>query len=199
MSKRTKKSRKQEAKNDNQHVFPIKEFVRAQLFSFVVGLGLDQLAEIFEEERTSLCGERYRHLGERSAVRAGHVPGSLPMGGRQVTIPRPRVRSADGKREIPLQSWEQFRAADPMSERTMEQMILGVSTRNHDRSLEDIPADLKTRGTSKSSVSRRFIQGTQKKLDELMGRDLSQYNFLGIMIDGIHFADHVVMVALGIE
>jgi len=198
MSKCSKKRRKQEAKNDSQHVFPIKEFIRAQLFGFVVGLGLDQLAEIFEEERTSLCGERYRHLGGRSAVRAGHVPGSLAMGGRQLTISRPRVRSADGKQEIPLQSWEQFRTADPMSERTMEQMILGVSTRNYNRSLEALPADMKTRGTSKSAVSRRFIQGTQKKLDELMGRDLSERNFLGIMIDGIHFADHVVMVALGI-
>lgn len=198
MSKRTKKSRKSEANNVQQHVFPIKEFVRAQLFSFVVSLGLDQLSEILEDERTSLCGAKYRHNGNRTATRAGHVRGSLDMGGRQVSISRPRVRSADGKEEIPLQAWEQFRKADPLSHRVMEQMILGVSTRKYDQSLEETPEDLKTRGTSKSAVSRRFIKGTQKKLDELMGRDLSQYSFLDIMIDGIHFADHVVLVALGI-
>ena len=196
MKKGTKKRRETEAQN--QTVFPIKEFVREQLFSFVIGLGMGELYQILEDERTALCGDRYRHQGDRTAVRAGHVQGSLAMGGRQVSIPRPRVRSADAKKEIPLQAWEQFRDADPLSERVMQQMILGVSTRKYDRSLEETPRDLKTSGTSRSAVSRRFVKGTQKKLDELMGRDLSQHSFVTIMIDGVHFADHVVLVALGI-
>jgi transposase-like protein len=195
MSKGTKKRKNIEAQN--QTVFPIKEFVRAQLFSFVVSLGIDQLYKILEDERRELCGDRYRHNTDRTAVRAGHVKGTLAMGGRQVSLSRPRVRSVKGNSEIPLQAWEQFRDADPLSQRVMEQMILGVSTRKYDRSLEEAPEDLKTRGTSKSAVSRRFIQGTQKKLDELTGRDLSPYSFAVIMIDGVHFADHVLLVALG--
>ena len=53
MRKCTKKPRETEAQN--QPVFPIKEFVRAQLLSFVVSLGLDQLYKIREDERTALC------------------------------------------------------------------------------------------------------------------------------------------------
>jgi putative transposase len=81
----------------------------------------------------------------------------------------------------------------------MEQMILGVSTRGYSRSLEPLPAPLPERGKSRSAVSRRFVQGTQKKLDELLRGDLSGLKLAVLMIDGIHFEDHVVLAALGIE
>jgi len=121
------------------------------------------------------------------------------MGGRTVTLKRPRVRTSDGCREVPLESWEQFRAADPLTDRAVEQMVLGVSTRKYERSLEPLPDSIDAGGMSKSSVSRRFIQGTQKKLDELMGKDLSMLKLSVIMIDGIHFEDHVILAALGID
>lgn len=197
MKKNAKKSAKK--KVQNQPVLPLKEFVRAQLFDTVLTLGVNQVYEILEEERTRLCGPRYCHEENRQAIRSGHARGTLPMGGRTVHLDRPRVRKADGSGEIPLESWEQFRGADPLSERAVEQMVLGVSTRKYERSLEAIPPELEPSGTSKSSVSRRFIQGTQKKLDDLLGRDLSEKKLLVIMIDGIHFADHVILVAMGIE
>jgi putative transposase len=197
MKKNAKKSKKREAKN--QPVLPLRDFVKVQLFDTVVTLGMQQVYEILEEERTALCGPRYLHEEARTAVRAGHTEGILPMGGRTVAVLRPRVRTSDGRREIPLNSWEQFRAADPLTERAVEQMVLGVSTRKYGRSLEPLPAGLEAGGTSKSSVSRRFVQGTQKKLEELLGRDLSSLRLTVIMIDGIHFADHVILVALGVD
>jgi putative transposase len=197
MKKNAKKSKKREAKN--KPVLPLRDFVKVQLFDTVVTLGMQQVYEILEEERTALCGPRYLHEEARTAVRAGHTEGILPMGGRTVAVLRPRVRTSDGRREIPLNSWEQFRAADPLTERAVEQMVLGVSTRKYGRSLEPLPAGLEAGGTSKSSVSRRFVQGTQKKLEELLGRDLSSLRLTVIMIDGIHFADHVILVALGVD
>lgn len=197
MKKNAKKSKKREAKN--QPVLPLRDFVKVQLFDTVVTLGMQQVYEILEEERTALCGPRYLHEEARTAVRAGHTEGILPMGGRTVAVRRPRVRTSDGRREIPLDSWEQFRAADPLTERAVEQMVLGVSTRKYDRSLEPLPAGFEAGGTSKSSVSRRFVQGTQKKLEELLGRDLSSLRLTVVMIDGIHFADHVILVALGVD
>lgn len=197
MKKNAKRAKNKEAKN--QPVLPLRDFVKVQLFDTVVTLGMEQVYEILEEERTALCGPRYRHEEDREAIRAGHTRGILPMGGRIVTLKRPRVRTANGHREIPLESWEQFQVADPLTERAVEQMVLGVSTRRYDRSLEPLPAGIEAGGTSKSSVSRRFIQGTQKKLDELLGRDLSSLRLKVIMIDGIHFADHVILVALGID
>lgn len=197
MKKNAKKFTKKE--EQIQPVLPLREFVKVQLFDTVVTLGMQQVYEILEEERTALCGPRYVHEEKRAAVRGGHCRGALPMGGRTVHIERPRARTADGRHEVHLESWEQFRRADMLTDRALEQMLLGISTRKYERSLEPLPKSIETSGTSKSSVSRRFIQGTQKKLDELLGRELSEKELKVIMIDGIHFADHVILVALGID
>lgn len=59
--------------------------------------------------------------------------------------------------------------------------------------------DLEPLGTSKSSISRRFVQGTEQKLAELFGRDLSELDLLAIFIDGVQLAEHCVVVALGVD
>ncbi len=176
-----------------------REGVRSYVYELVMTLGLSELEKILESERTDLCGERYKHGIQRVAQRGGHVRGSISLGGRKVEVKRPRVRSVDNKREIPLASWERFKKADCLTERSMEQMIVGVSTRKYRRSLEDLGEKQKTGSTSRSSVSRRFIQATQKKLREVMYRDLSDFHVVAIQIDGIMFSDHVVLTALGYD
>jgi transposase-like protein len=108
------------------------------------------------------------------------------------------VRGIDG-REVPLSTWERFALADPLTPRAVEQMVLGVSTRNYARSIEPAPPGMSTRGTSKSAVSRRFVAATRKQLDEMMSRDLSKLSLCALMLDGIHVAEHLVLVALGID
>jgi len=115
-----------------------------------------------------------------------------------VSLRRPRVRSVDGD-EVALETWEQFAEADPLTPRAVEQMVLGVSTRNYDRSIEAAPPGFKTRGTSKSAVSRRFVAATREKLQEMMSRDLGSLALCAIMIDGIHIDEHLVLIALGID
>jgi hypothetical protein len=53
-------------------------------------------------------------------------------------------------------------------------MVLGVSTRRYARSLEPLPEAIAARGTSKSAVSERFVCGTERKLAELMSRELRE-------------------------
>jgi len=55
------------------------------------------------------------------------------------------------------------------------------------------------RGISKSAVSERFVVGTQRRLAELMRRDLSGLKLVALLIDGVHFAEHVVLAAVGID
>ena len=128
------------------------------------------------------------------------MPSSLVFGGRRVEIQRPRARArgANG-RELSLPSWRTWRTRDPLDERAFEQMVLGVSTRRYARSLESLPEEIAVRGISKSAVSERFVVGTQKKLAELMRRRLGGLKLLAVMIDGVRFADHVVLVAIGID
>ena len=41
--------------------------------------------------------------------------------------------------------------------------------------------------------------GTQRRLAELMQRDLSGLRLVALLIDGVHFAEHVVLAAVGID
>jgi transposase-like protein len=174
------------------------EVVRQDLRAFVVSEGMKALREMLEEERAQLCGRRYRHDPERTCSRAGYAPGELVMGGRRVSVPRPRVRDRDGH-EVPLTSWSAFGDEDPLDERAVRQMLLGVSTRKYARSLEPLGPELAERGTSKSAVSRRFVEVTSKKVDEWLARPLEGVDVIAILIDGIHVDEHVFLVALGID
>lgn len=169
-----------------------------ELRELVVHAGLRALELMLEAERTEVCGPRYEHDAGRRATRIGHAPGELVLGGRRVTVQRPRARTRD-KEEVLLPSWERFSAEDPLTERAVEQMLVGVSTRKYARSLEPVAAGVATRGTSRSAVSRRFVAATQDQLDEWMATDLRGLRLVAVMIDGLCFRDHVVLCALGIE
>ena len=192
-----RRARSQETTTE-QLVFAAMRDARATLHDAVVTAGMTVLGAMLEEDRARLCGPRYAHDPQRQASRAGHAEGELAMGGRRVRMRRPRVRGADG-REVPLETWERFAEADPLTPRAVEQMVLGVSTRNYARSIEPAPPHVPSRGTSKSAVSRRFVAATREKLTETMSRDLSGLAICATMIDGIHVGDHLVLAALGID
>ncbi len=81
-------------------------------------------------------------------------------------------------------------------------MVVGVATRKYARSLEPLPEELAEgeRSTSRSTVSRKFINASKKKkLKEWMSRDLSELDLVGVFIDGVHFSEHVILVALGVD
>ena len=172
--------------------------VREALYDTVIGAGLAWVDEVLEMERVALCGERYEHLADRQALRAGHVASSLVLGGRRVAVQRPRARSVEG-RALRLPSWREWSARDPLDERALEQMVLGVSTRGYARSLEPLPQTVTVRGISKSAVSERFVYGTERKLAELMSRDLRQVHVVALLIDGVHFGEHVVLAAVSVD
>lgn len=192
------KKPEQEQSAAGQLRFPFHGLAREALWDTVILSGFGFVQEELEAERTALCGARYAHQEERQAVRAGHVPSSLVLGGRRVEVRRPRARSSDG-RELHLPSWRAWSSHDPLDERAFEQMVLGVSTRRYARSLEPLPQELEMRGVSKSAISQRFVIGTQRRLAELMRRDLSGLKLVALLIDGVHFAEHVVLAAVGID
>src|SRR5712664_247928 len=172
--------------------------VREALYDTVIGAGLACVDEVLEAERVVLCGERYEHLADRQALRAGHVASSLVLGGRRVAVQRPRARSVAG-RELRLPSWREWSARDPLEQRAVEQLLVGVSTRGYARSLEPLPEAVTVRGVSKSAVSERFVYGTERILAELTSRDLRQLHVVALLIDGVHFGEHVVLAAVGVD
>ncbi len=161
-----------------------------------VASGLKVLTMMLEADRTALCGPRYQHQAERAASRAGRVCSEVVLGGRKVQIRRPRVR-AEGH-EVALPRFEAFADTDPLNRRVVEQ-LLGVATRQYGRSLEPTGPEIRTRGTSKSAVSRRFVAKTKSQLAAWRSTALDALDLVALLLDGVHIGEHCIVVALGID
>jgi putative transposase len=170
------------------------------LLALSVGVGLGVLAELLEEEVVEVVGARGKHIPERTAVRHGHEAGEVTLGGRRVAVERPRVRTADGRAEVRLQTYEYFADRDPLSPSVLERMLAGVSTRRYRRTQEPVGSEVEkqARSTSRSSVSRTFVERTRVSLSELMSRRLDDVRLAVMMIDGIDLGERTNVVALGI-
>ncbi|MGH3085061.1 MAG: IS256 family transposase [Gaiellaceae bacterium] len=155
---------------------------------------------MLEEEVVDVVGPKGKHDLERTAVRHGRESGEVTLGGRRVQVERPRVRSADGHSEVRLRTYEYFADRDPLTKAVLERMLAGVSTRRYRRTQEPVGADLEraARSTSKSSVSRTFIERTRTSLSELMSRRLDDVRLAVMMIDGLELQGRCCVVALGI-
>ena len=171
---------------------------RARLLEVVLVRGFEGVMQMLEEDRETLCGPLRRWQPDRQAYRHGYDEGRLVLGGRTVKVPRPRVRAVNG-REIELPSWRHFAEADPLHERALEQILAGVSTRKYGASLEAIPEGLQAGMTSSSSVSRRFIAMSRRRVEEFLSRPLDDLDLPVILLDGTAFGEHVLVIALGID
>ena len=177
------------------------EELREGLLALAVGTGLQVMGVLLEESVTALAGPKGRHDPDRTAVRHGHEEGSVTLGGRRVPVRRPRVRSADGARELSVPAYEHFSSTEVLSRLAMEKMLAKLSTRRYKSGLEPVGERVEARAssTSRSAVSRRFVEATEHALGELLAGDLSKLDLVALMIDGVHFGDHVCVVAMGID
>jgi len=169
---------------------------RTELLELALRSGLKVFTTMLEEDRTAICGPRYAHEPGRPASRAGTTPSEVVLGGRKVTIQRPRVRTAAG--EVALPTFETMAGTDPLDRRVVEQMLVGVATRQYGRSLEPLGPEMTSRGTSKSAVSRRFVARTTAQLAAWQSAPLDGLDLIALLIDGVHVGDHCLIVALGI-
>jgi putative transposase len=196
--KKTGRTRSGSQEGRKQLIVPsLATVLRAELHEFVVSAGMRVVEELLEEDRALICGPRYEHTATRKASRAGHAPGELVLGGRRVQVRRPRARTEGG--EVTLPAWAHFSDEDPLERRAVEQMVIGVSTRKYRRSLEPIADDVKSRGTSRSAVSRRFVKRTKAALDGWLRGPLGEIDLVAVMIDGVYVEEHVILIALGID
>ncbi len=174
--------------------------MREGLLALAVGAGLQVMQVLMDESVTGLCGPKGAHDPDRRAVRHGREAGSVVLGGRQVRVRRPRVRTVDKTAEVAVPAYELFSSTELLGELALERMMAKLSTRRYEAGLEPVGSavEASASGTSRSAVSRRFVAMTERALDELMRADLSELDLVALMIDGVHFAEHLCVVALGI-
>jgi transposase-like protein len=173
---------------------------REGLLALAVGTGLQVLEVMLAEDVARLVGAKGRHIPERSAVRHGSEPGQVTLGGRRMRVRRPRVRTADGTREVAVPTDQAFAATDLLDQLAVERMLAKRSTRRYQAGLEPVGTRVEqtATGTSKSAVWRRFVARTEHALAELLAQDLSGLDLVALMVDGIRVAEHCCVVALGI-
>ena len=171
--------------------------VREAFHGLCITTGIQVLEAMMEWDREDLCGPKGRHQAERPAWRGGSVASQVTLGGRQVAVPRLRVRRADG--EAPLPSFQWAAATDPLDEHTLSAVAAGVSTRRYAGTLDPAPAEVTERGTSSSAVSRRFVALSAKRLRSFLSRPLGELDLRVVCIDGKVFREHCMVVALGID
>lgn len=190
-----------------QALLPMMEGVlsaKQDLLAFMQAMGHAAVKRVFEDEVGELVGPAGKHQRERKRYRWGTVAAEFTLGGRRVTLARPRVRERGGERagkggqEVPLASVAQFQSHDALPETVLNQILLGVTTRKYAGSLEAVPKEWDPHGTSKSSASRHLVATTRKKVAEFLSRRLDDVALAALMVDGVEIGKHTVVVALGI-
>ena len=173
---------------------------REGLLALSVGVGLGVVHELMELEVEEVVGPKGKHDADRVAVRHGHEDGSMTLGGRRVKVRRPRMRASDDERELPVESYGYFAERDPLTRAVMDRMLAGVSARKFARVGEPVGEEVErtSASTSKSTVSKLFIERTRTALGELMSRRLDDVRLAVMMLDGLEIADRTHVVALAI-
>lgn len=171
--------------------------VQQGFFSLCVAAGREVLTAMMEREREALCGPKWMPNAQRRAVRGGTTKSEVTLGGRRIGIQRLRARSVEGS-ELRLPSFEFAASRDPLDARTLEAISIGVSTRKYARSLDALPEGERERSVWRSSVSRRFVVMSSRLLTEWLTQPLDQLDLRVVIIDGLFFRDHCVLMALGV-
>lgn len=175
--------------------------MRHGLLAAAIEVGLDVFSQVLAAEVTEIAGEKGKHRPGRRAVRHGSEPATVPLGGRMVAVSKPRVRAADGSGEIPLAAWAAVSSRELLDRHALISMLTGVSTRHYESVLEPVGPEVAARAssTSKSAVSRRFVDATRARLDAFRSRPLSDRRFLVVYIDGFGFAEETLVGAIGVD
>jgi putative transposase len=205
MTKRTERGQRRQAENETGlGLAPLVEpmlagmtTTRQHLLAWVHAQGLAALDELFRAEAVALAGPKGRHHPERTHHHWGTAATELTFGGRRLQVRRPRVRQTTGG-EATLPSVAAFRDRDPLTARMMQQLLAGVSTRQYEASLEAPPGGRRSRGSSKSAVSRTVVRRTRQRLHEYLTRRLEGLEVVALFLDGVVVAGQTVIVALAI-
>jgi putative transposase len=172
--------------------------VQHAFYGLCVAAGKQVLAAMMEADRVALCGAKNVPDATRQAVRGGTTRSSVVLGGQRIAVTKPRARHLErGELELPSFAWAAD--TDPLDMATLASIAAGVSTRRYAGTLDELPAPEEALSVSKSAVSRRWVALSQRQLHEWLSASLKELDLPVVMIDGIHFRERVILVALGID
>jgi transposase-like protein len=162
----------------------------------LIPLGLERFAEELQQAVEALAGPRYqRGAGDRQFYRWGWQPGSIYLADQKVPVRVQRVRDAHRDQEVRLPLYEKLQAPLGADRQLLGRVLRGLGCRNYEETAALVPEVF---GLSASSVSRRFIRASARKLQALQERDLSGYDLVAVFLDGKAFGDDETVIAVGV-
>lgn len=166
------------------------------LIQALIPLGLQAVAEVLQREVAALVGPRYARDHRPAGVhRWTPQAGSIYLADQKVPIIKPRVRNRHTHEEIPLQAYARLQQPRAADEGVLRRILHGLSCREYRACAEAVPEAF---GLSASTMSRRYIRASARKLQTLQERRLDSYEFVALVLDGKVFADDTMVTALGI-
>lgn len=169
---------------------------RVELIQALIPLGLDAVKDLLQKEVKALAGERYRRGGRPAGrVRWGRQRGSVYLADQKLPIQVPRVRDSHAGLEVPLLSYSRLQQPRSLDVGLLRKVLGGLSCRKYEECAEAVPLAF---GLSSSTVSRRYIRASARKLREFMERRLDLYDFVTLVLDGKSFGEDEMVIALGV-
>jgi transposase-like protein len=169
---------------------------KVALIQALIPLGLQAVQDLLAEEVTQLAGPRYaRTGGQPGLVRWSQQGGSVYLADQKLPLPVPRVRNLPRNTEVPLTTYQRLREPRQADLGLFRKVLLGLSCRDYAACAEAVPAAF---GLSPSTVSRRFIRASARKLRAFLTRRLDGYELVALFLDGKSFAEDEMVVALGV-
>ena len=169
---------------------------RVAAIQALIPLGLAAVAEALNDEVVTLAGARHARAGRRAGVvRWGRQPGSVYLADQKVPVAVPRVRDRHRQVEIPLRTYQQLQAPRALDEGLFRRVLGGLACRDYEACAEAVPQAF---GLSRSTVSRRFVRASARRLREVQERSLADAQWVALFLDGKTFAEDELVIALGV-
>ena len=186
---------------DGQLLLPLVELLETAEIAVdeVIGIaGRSTIEAVLKISAQGVAGAK--HQGKRRGKIGWHgsQTGVVSLSDRKLRVKRPRIRRK-GKgldREVIIPAYESMRGNESLGSRVLEILLAGVSTRNYKKVLPQVAG---TVGISKSSVSREFIEASAEELKQLCEKRLEDLELLVIYLDGMVFAEHHIIAAVGVD
>ena len=109
----------------------VAELLQQSLGDLLRRVGKMFIETVMEDEAEELVGERSQPNASRQAYRWGRESGFCIIDGQRVPIDRPRVRSRQHNREIPLGSYQLFQKASLVEETVWHKIMPGLTMRHY--------------------------------------------------------------------
>lgn len=170
--------------------------IRLTLIQELIPIGLMAVNDVLQQEVTRLAGARYNRMKEkRNIIRWGSQPGSVYLQDTKVKIRVPRVRNRKTDKEVVLSNYRKLQEPLDGDKNLLVKVLNGLSCHKYSEAAQKVPEIF---GLSASSVSKRFIRASARKLKDFNFRRLEKYDIVAIVIDGKTFAKEQMVIAVGI-